>query len=92
MLFGHRCEYAVELRGISRLQELELHAQRSAGPPDLCHPDLMVWIGRVRQDCYAAGLGDGLRKQLELLCVNFHTGAAKGQPCDVPAWVREAFD
>ncbi len=53
--------------------------------------ELVVRIGRVREDGHTADLGDGLLEQLQLSGDDFQAGIA-GHPCDVPARAREARD
>src|SRR5262249_58447562 len=88
-LFGHRRECAVDLVRTSSLQELKLHTQRPGRDVRFSYRELVVRIGRVREDSHTADLGDGLLEQLQLFGDPFQAGGA-GHPCDVPAPTAEA--
>src|SRR5262249_8510550 len=59
-LCGHRRKCAVELGGTSGLQELKLHSQRPSRDGHFSDRELVVRIGRVREDGHTADLADGL--------------------------------
>jgi hypothetical protein len=70
---------------------LKLHSQRPGRDVHFSYRELVVRIGRVREDGHTADLGDGLLEQLQLFGDDFQAGVA-GHPCDVPARAREARD
>jgi hypothetical protein len=70
---------------------LKLHSQRPGRDVHFSYRELVVRIGRVREDGHPAELGDGLLEQLQLFGEHFQAGGA-GVPCDVPARAREARD
>ena len=76
-LFGHRRECAVELVRTSSLQELKLHSQRPGRDVHFSYRELVVRIGRVREDGHTADLGDRLLEQLQLFGDDFQAGASR---------------
>jgi hypothetical protein len=70
---------------------LKLHSQRLGRDVHFSYRELVVRIGRVREDGHTVDIGDGLLEQFQLFGDDFQAGAA-GHPCDVPARPREARD
>ena len=67
------------------------HSQRLGRDVQFSYRELVVLIGRVREDAHTADLGNGLLEQFQLFGDDFQTGTA-GHPCDIPARPREARD
>ena len=90
-LFGHRRECAVELVRTSSLQELKLHSQRPGRDVHFSDRELVVRIGRVREDGHTADLGDGFLEQLQLFGDGFQAGVAEPPVTFPPGRARLAM-